>query len=81
MRNGKRYLAQLFFAIPEQEQLSFFQPKAFENLINQPPEKHKIKEILDYQKLPFYLRYVGLIKKYKMKQSTTPLEGKEDRLP
>jgi asparagine synthase (glutamine-hydrolysing) len=77
MRNGKSCLAQLFFAIPEQEHLSFFRPKAFENLINQPPERHKIKEISDHRKLTFYLRYVGLIKKYNMKQSTTLRESKE----
>lgn len=69
MRSGKRYLEQLFFALPEQGHLSFFLPKTFEKLIIQQPEKHKIKEMLDYGNLAFYLRYVELIKKYNMTQS------------
>ena len=64
MRTGKSYLAQLFLAIPEQEHLSFFRPKAFKKLINQPSPKHRLKEMSDFGKIALYLRYTELVKKY-----------------
>jgi len=64
LRSGRRHLEQIFLAIPEQEHLSFFRPEAFEKLINQPSQQHRFKEMLDFGKIAFYLRYTELAKKY-----------------
>ena len=61
---GKKYLAELFYALPRQDHLPFFRTKAFTKVINQPVFKETIRNVLEINKLIYYLRYVALVKKY-----------------
>lgn len=68
---GKKYLAELFHALPEKDHLPFFRPRAFNKVINMPPSKEPIKNWREINKLIFYLRYVALVKKYLSGQDLT----------
>lgn len=64
LKNGKKYLAELFYSLPKQDHLYFFRAKAFSKVINQPWSEDLLQNIRAMNKLTLYLRYVALVKKY-----------------
>ena len=77
---GKKYLTDLFYALPEKDHLPFFRPRAFNKVINMPPSKKPMKNWREINKLIFYLRYVVLVKKYLPPMNSRELLHRRHRL-
>ena len=69
LQNSKEYLSKLFYALKPEEHLSFFNPRAFRKVFDQPFSKDTLKNVRNWMQCTFYLRYVALVKKYGSSQS------------
>lgn len=69
IQNSKEYLRKIFYALKPEEHLSFFKPRAFRKVFDQPFSKDTLKSIRNWMQYTFYLRYVALVKKYGLSQS------------
>ncbi len=63
-RNNRKFLANVFNSMPQEEHLSFVRADAFKKAINKPPSKNEFKNNRALRKLIIYLRCVALVRKY-----------------
>ncbi|MDD4922982.1 MAG: asparagine synthase-related protein, partial [Bacteroidales bacterium] len=64
-QNGRSYLENLFYSLPPQNHLPYFNIKALKKVFSQPYKKGSLKSIKNVNKCTFYLRYVELVKNYR----------------
>ena len=74
--NGKAYIKKIFNSLSPEEHLSFFKPKTFRKMFDQPVSKDVLKNVKNWQQYTLYLRYVALVNKYYSVLSVFFIPGK-----